>query len=44
MSMFGETHGMRVALLSDLARAAILNFSQAPRSWLIGHTNLDRRR
>jgi hypothetical protein len=32
-----EPHQMRVALLSDLARGAILSFLQAPRSFIIGH-------
>jgi hypothetical protein len=37
----GSSENMRVALLSDLARAAILGFLQAPRSFLIGHPLLD---
>jgi hypothetical protein len=32
----GSGGSMRVALLSDLARAALLNYLQAPRSWIIG--------
>jgi hypothetical protein len=32
---------MRVALLSDLARAAILGYLQAPRSFLVGHPTVD---
>jgi hypothetical protein len=36
MAMFADPGSIRVALLSDLARGAILNFLQAPRSSLIG--------
>lgn len=38
---FGDPGNMRVALLSDLARAAILSFIQAPRSFLTGHPTID---
>lgn len=34
---FGADATMRIALLSDLARAAILAFIQAPRNFLVGH-------
>jgi hypothetical protein len=37
MSMFANPGNLRVGLLSDLARRALLNFLQAPRSSLIGH-------
>jgi hypothetical protein len=37
MSMLAEPGRLRVALLSDLARGALLSFLQAPRSSLIGH-------
>jgi hypothetical protein len=37
MSMFAGAWSLRVGLLSDLARRALLNFLQAPRSSLIGH-------
>lgn len=37
ISIFGNQGNMRVALLSDLARGALLSFLQAPRSSLIGH-------
>jgi hypothetical protein len=37
LSMLVEPGTMRVALLSDLARGALLAFLQAPRSSLIGH-------
>lgn len=40
MGMLGSTESMRVALLSDLARAAILTFLQAPRSSVIGHPGI----
>jgi hypothetical protein len=33
--------GMRVALLSDLVRVALLAYLVAPRSWLIGHPVID---
>lgn len=36
MAMFADSGSIRIALLSDLARGAILNFLQAPRSSLIG--------
>ena len=36
MAMFSDPGSIRVALLSDLARGAILNFLQSPRSSLIG--------
>jgi hypothetical protein len=41
MSMFADVSAMRAALLSDLARGAILAFLQAPRSSLIGHPMFD---
>jgi hypothetical protein len=41
LSMLGEPGTMRVALLSDLARGALLAFLQAPRSSLIGHPIFD---
>lgn len=37
----GAAENMRVALLSDLARAAILSYLQAPRCSIIGHPSLD---
>ena len=37
LSLLTEPGSIRVALLSDLARAALLMFLQAPRSSLIGH-------
>lgn len=37
LSMFVESGSMRIALLSDLVRGALLRFLQAPRSSLIGH-------
>jgi hypothetical protein len=39
--MSGGAETMRVALLSDLTRSAILNFLTAPRSSLIGHPTVD---
>lgn len=36
LAMFADPGSIRVALLSDLARGAILNFLQTPRSSLIG--------
>lgn len=39
---FGHASSMRVALLSDLARAAVLSYIQAPRSSLVGHPGVDR--
>jgi hypothetical protein len=38
---FGDSGGMRVALLSDLARGALLAYLVAPRSSLIGHPLID---
>ena len=38
----GVDHNMRVALLSDLARAAFLAYIQAPRSFLAGHPSLQK--
>ena len=35
--------GMRLALLSDLARAAVLGYLTAPRSFLTGHPTIDPR-
>lgn len=35
--MIGGDHGLRLALLSDLTRAALLAYLQAPRSSLVGH-------
>jgi hypothetical protein len=40
--LLGGDHGLRVALLSDLARAALLAYLQAPRSFLTGHPALQR--
>jgi len=37
LSILADPGRMRVALLSDLARGALLRFLQAPRSSLIGH-------
>jgi hypothetical protein len=37
LSAFMDSGSMRVALLSDLARGALLKFLQAPQSSLIGH-------
>ena len=37
LSAFADPGSMRVALLSDLARGALLKFLQAPRSSLVGH-------
>src|SRR5207248_2570011 len=37
---FGAERGIRVALLSDLARAALLAYLQAPMSFLTGHPAL----
>jgi hypothetical protein len=37
---FGVDTTMRIALLSDLTRAAILAFIQAPRNFLVGHPRL----
>jgi len=37
ISIFASQGNMRVALLSDLVRGALLSFLQAPRSSLIGH-------
>lgn len=37
MSIFAAAGNLRVGLLSDLARHALLNFLQSPRSFLIGH-------
>jgi hypothetical protein len=42
LSMSTEPGSMRVALLSDLARGALLRFLQAPRSSLIGHPMFDQ--
>lgn len=42
VSRFGYPAAIRVALLSDLARAAMLSFIQAPRSFLIGRPALDK--
>jgi hypothetical protein len=39
--ILGDPATMRLALLSYLARAAILNFIQAPRSFLYGHPLFD---
>ena len=41
LSMFSDSGAMRTALLSDLARGALLQFLQAPRSSLIGHPMFD---
>lgn len=41
LSILAEPGTMRVALLSDLARGALLAFLQAPRSSLIGHPIFD---
>lgn len=41
MALFGAPGSMRVALLSDLARASILAFIRAPRSSLVGHPGTD---
>jgi hypothetical protein len=41
MGMLGSTASIRVALLSDLARAAIMAFLQAPRSSIVGHPGVD---
>jgi hypothetical protein len=40
MAIVGSTQSIRVALLSDLARAAILSFLHAPRSSIIGHPDV----
>jgi hypothetical protein len=42
LSMFADSGSMRTALLSDLARGALLQFLQAPRSSLIGHPMFDQ--
>lgn len=42
MAILGTPSSMRVALLSDLARAAILSFIRAPRSSVIGHPMIDQ--
>jgi hypothetical protein len=42
LSMFADSGSMRTALLSDLARGALLKFLQAPRSSLIGHPMFDQ--
>jgi hypothetical protein len=42
LSIMAEPGTMRVALLSDLARGAILAFLHAPRSSLIGHPMFDQ--
>jgi hypothetical protein len=39
--MLDQPESMRVAIMSDLARAALLAFLQAPRSFLIGHPMFD---
>jgi len=41
LTSLAAPEGMRVALLSDLARAAILNYLQAPRCSLVGHPLID---
>jgi hypothetical protein len=41
MAILAAPDSMRVALLSDLARAAILSYIQSPRSSLIGHPTID---
>ena len=41
MSAMADSGSMRAALLSDLARAMILAFVQAPRSFLTGHPVID---
>src|ERR1039458_8793508 len=41
MGLLASPESMRVALLSGLARAAILNFLQAPRSSIIGHPGMN---
>lgn len=41
MAIMATPHSMRVALVSDLARAAILSYIQSPRSSLIGHPHLN---
>jgi len=40
--MLGDPGSMRVALVSDLVRAALLAFMQSPRSFLIGHPAFGR--
>lgn len=40
--MLAEPGSMRLAILSDLVRAAILHFLQAPRSFILGHPSLER--
>ncbi|WP_069167882.1 hypothetical protein [Nocardia altamirensis] len=42
MAILGTPSSMRVALLSDLARAAVLSFIRAPRSSVIGHPMFDQ--
>lgn len=42
MVILGTPSSMRVALLSNLARAAILSFIRAPRSSVIGHPMIDQ--
>lgn len=37
LMFFGQPGSMRLAILSDLSRAAILSFLQAPRSFLLSH-------
>jgi hypothetical protein len=38
----GDASSMRVALISELAKGALLRFMQAPRSSLIGHPMFDK--
>lgn len=41
MAIMGMPDTVRVALISDLARTAILSYIQSPRSSLIGHPGID---
>jgi hypothetical protein len=42
LAALGSSESIRVALLSDLARAAVLAFLQAPQSFLTGHPALQK--
>jgi hypothetical protein len=42
LSMLSSSGSLRVALLSNLARGALLSYLQAPRSFLIGHPMFDQ--